>query len=185
MLKFIVSRIYFFLPAYIANMSPPLAAKFKIFEFLNKPIDNDKKFKDLPILGSHKTWRGVLVEIINGTLTAYLQAYLYNFSFFKNISLFNYQEKNILFFGLLISSGAILGDLFSASIKRRLNLKPGSKFIPWDQINYVIGNAFLLSFFPEFNLKLFSWLILAFLTFFIHIVFNRIGYYLGLHNAKW
>lgn len=185
MLDFILSRIYFFLPAYFANMSPPLAANIKFLKKFDQPIDQGKKINNLPILGSHKTWRGVGAELITGTLTVYIQSYLYNFSFFREISLIDYQSKNILFFGLLISSGAILGDLCSASIKRRLDLQPGAKFIPWDQINYVIGNAVLLSFFPEFNLGLFSWLMIAFITFFLHIIFNRLGYYLGLHNAKW
>ncbi len=185
MFNFIISRLYFFLPAYITNMTPPLAAKFKILESLNKPVDNNKKINGLPVLGSHKTWRGVILGIINGIITVFIQRCLYQFPFFEEISLFNYQYENVLLFGFLISGGAVLGDLVSASVKRRLDLKPGARFMPWDQINYVIGASIILSLFSEINLKLTSWLVLIFLTFFLHIITNLTGYYLGLNNAKW
>ena len=83
MLSWIFSRLYFLLPAYIANMAPPLAKKAGILKFLDKPIDNNKKINNIPILGSHKTWRGVFMEIINGIIVIYLQRYLYQFSFFE------------------------------------------------------------------------------------------------------
>ena len=185
MLSWIFSRLYFLLPAYIANMTPPLAKKVGILKFLDKPVDNNKKINDIPIFGSHKTWRGVFVEIINGIMVIYLQRYLYQFSFFEKASLLNYQRENILLLGFLISIGAIIGDLASAFLKRRLKLKPGARFMPLDQVNYVIGAFIFLSLFSEINLKIFSWLVLLFLTFFLHIIINLAGYYLGLHQAKW
>lgn len=57
--------------------------------------------------------------------------------------------------------------------------------MPFDQINYVIGAFIFLSLFSKINLRIFSWLALLFLTFFLHIGINLIGYYLGLHHAKW
>jgi len=185
MLTWALSRIYFFFPAYIANMTPPLAKKAGILNFLDKPVDGNKEFRSAPILGSHKTWRGVLLEIVNGIILIYLQRWLYQFSYFQKYSLFNYQKENILLLGFLISSGAVLGDLISAFFKRRLRLKPGARFMPWDQINYVIGAFVMLSLFSNINLNLYSWLALAFITFFLHIGINLAGYYLGLHRAKW
>ncbi len=185
MLDFIFSRLYFFAPAYIANMTPPLAKKLSVFNFLDKPVDFNKKWKGLPILGSHKTWRGVVLGIINGIIAIYFQKWLYQFSFFQQISLLNYQTANILMLGFLISLGTVLGDLISAFFKRRLNLEPGARFMPFDQINYVVGVFVFLNLFSEINLDLFSWLILAFLTFFLHVITNLSGYYLGFHSAKW
>jgi len=185
MLNWIFSRLYFFLPAYIANMAPPLAKKAGILKFLDKPVDNNKKINNIPILGSHKTWRGILVEIVNGIIVIYFQRWLYRFSFFEAWSLLNYQRENILLLGFLLSTGAVVGDLVSAFFKRRLKLKPGARFMPFDQINYVIGAFVFLCLFSEINLRIFSWLVLLFLTFFLHIGINLIGYYLGLHHAKW
>ena len=166
-------------------MAPPLVKKAGILKFLDKPVDGNRKINNVPIFGSHKTWRGVLVEIINGIMVIYFQRWLYQFSFFQEASLFNYQRENIFLLGFLISGGAVIGDLVSAFFKRRLKLKPGARFMPFDQVNYVIGAFIFLSLFSEINLKIFSWLVLLFLTFFLHIIINLAGYYLGLHHAKW
>jgi len=192
--QFILSCLYFFLPAYFTNMTPPLANRFNIFNFLDKPIDFGKKFLAEPLLGSHKTWRGVILGIIVGILIIWLQTWLYQFPSLKGISFINYSQINILFFGFLISGGAIFGDLFFAFLKRRLKLKPGTKFLPFDQINYVIGSALFLTPFFKINILVCPppiygwwgvWITLIFLTFFLHIIFNRIGYYLKFHQAKW
>jgi CDP-2,3-bis-(O-geranylgeranyl)-sn-glycerol synthase len=166
-------------------MTPPLAKKAGILKSLAKPIDSNRTFRGKPILGSHKTWRGAVCGIIVAILVSFLQSWLYRFPLIQDISLMNYQKINVLLFGFLISSGAILGDLVSAFFKRRLALKPGAKFIPLDQINYVIGDFVLFSLTPFFKIKISIWIALFFLTFFLHIIINRLGYNLKLHSAKW
>ena len=183
MFKFIISCLYFFLPAYFTNMTPPLAHKAGILKFLARPVDFNKKFRGEPFLGSHKTWRGVILGILIGFLVALFQKYLYRFLAIQKISFLNYSQINIFLFGFLISAGAVFGDLFFAFIKRQLKLEPGTKFLPFDQTNYVIGAAFFLTLF--FKIDILIWLTLFILTFFLHIIINRIGYYLGLHRAKW
>ena len=135
------------------------------------------------ILGSHKTWRGVIFAMLTGILTVALQSWLFQFSAIQKISFLNYQQINIFVFALLISGGAVFGDLFFAFIKRRLALKPGAKFLPFDQTNYVLGAALFLT--PFLKIDIFIWLTIFILTFFLHIIFNRIGFLLGLHKAKW
>lgn len=181
--QFILSCFYFFLPAYFSNMAPPLVKKAGIFNFLNKPVDFNKKLKEKPIFGSHKTWRGVFFGIIVGILVVYFQLWLYRFAFIQQISFFNYYKINLLSFVFLLSGGAIFGDLIFAFLKRRLELKPGTRFLPFDQTNYVIGAAVFLT--PFFEIDFLVWPTLFVLSFFLHIIFNRIGYYLKLHQAKW
>jgi len=181
--EFILSCLYFFLPAYFTNMTPPLAKRFNLFNFLAKEVDFKKKFLGKPIFGSHKTWRGVILGILVGEIVVLIQFFLYQFSFFKKISILNYQEINLFFFGFLISGGAIFGDLLSAFIKRRLNLKPGAKFLPFDQINYVIGAFIFLE--PWLKLEVKIWFFILVSTFFLHIIVNRLGYWLKIHNARW
>ncbi|XOB41306.1 MAG: CDP-archaeol synthase [Candidatus Nealsonbacteria bacterium] len=185
MYKLILSSLYFFLPAYFTNMTPPLAKRFRVFDFLDKPIDSNKTFNNKPILGVHKTWRGIATGIIVGISVACLQKWLYQFSWIKEISFFDYERINILILGLLLSSGALFGDLIFAFIKRRLGLKPGAKFIPFDQINYVIG-AYIFFYLTSFSkIDNLVWIILLIFTFFLHIIVNRFGYHLRLHKAKW
>lgn len=182
-LIYILSSLYFFLPAYFTNMTPPLVKKLGIFGFLDKPVDFGKKFFGQPIFGHHKTWRGIILGMIVGILVVLIQRYLYQFPAIQKISILDYSQINIFLFSFLISSGAILGDLLFAFIKRRLKMKPGAKFIPWDQTNYVIGAYLLLTYF--FKIEKMIWITILILTFFLHITVNRLGYYLKLHQAKW
>jgi len=181
--KFAISCFYFFLPAYFANLTPPLVKNIKTLDFLGKPVDFNKKFLGKAIFGSHKTWRGIIFSFFVGFLTAFFQKFLYQFSFFKEISLLEYDRINILLFGFLISFGQIFGDLFFALIKRRLGLKPGAPFLPFDQTNYVLGAFVLVE--PVFKLGIEVWIFLIISTFFLHILVNRIGFWLGIHSAKW
>ena len=182
-LQFIISCLYFFLPAYFTNMSAPIAKRLGILNFLDKAVDSNKKFFGQPILGFHKTWRGVIFGTITGMIIALFQSFLYRLSFFQKISLLNYRKINIFYFGFLISFGAILGDLFFAFIKRRLKMEPGAKFLPFDQTNYVISNAFILT--PIFKINILVWITLFFLTFLLHIIVNYLGYWLGVSKNKW
>lgn len=183
-LTYILACLYFFLPAYFTNMTPPLARKANLFNFLDKDVDFGKKFLDQPILGSHKSWRGAILGIGVGFLTALVQSYLYQFPAIQRISLFvDYKQINIFLFGFLISAGAVFGDLLFAFIKRRLRMPSGARFIPFDQINYVIGSAIFLT--PILKIDIINWITLFILTFLLHIIVNRIGYYLKLNRAKW
>lgn len=186
MFKFILSCFFFFLPAYLTNMTPSLLASIGAFNFLAKPVDFGKKFLGKPILGSHKTWRGVIFGPMVGVFTVFLQKWFFERStFVREISLFNYQEINILPFALSLTFGAILGDLFFAAIKRRLGLEPGARFLPFDQINYVIGAFFFVLLFSGVNIPFKVWITLLFLTFFLHITATQIGFLLGLSKSRW
>lgn len=185
-LLYIIACIYFYLPAYMANGSPPLVANgTKLLSKFASPIDRGRTIGGIPILGSHKTWRGLISELIIGT--GFFQIFFliheyFNLNLYQTIG-FNPYILNPLLFGLLLSIGTIFGDLLFAFIKRRLKLKPGFAFIPFDQTNYVIGCFIILQ--PIYNFEMRFWIILFALTFFVHLVFNRLGYNLGLHKAKW
>lgn len=182
-LNYIAAIFYFFWPAYIANALPPLIQKVN---FLDKPIDNNKKLWGMPILGSHKTWRGLIVELLACSLFTQLffaSNAFYNLNVYESLGFKAYAQMNGLIFGLWLGLGIVFGDLFFAFIKRRLRLKPGFPFVPFDQTNYVLGACLFIE--PLLHLGLIFWLTLFILTFIIHVTFNRLGYNLGLHKAKW
>jgi len=184
---FIISCFYFFLPAYLANMTPPLARNAKIFDFLAIPVDFGKTLAGKRIFGDHKTWRGVICSMVVGIGVALLQWWLYRFSWAMELSLLDYKSVNLWIFALLFSGGVVAGDLVAAFIKRRLGLAPGASFIPWDQTNYVIGSFVLLEPYVGRYLSgdMLVWVTVFVMTFFLHLLFNRFGYDIGLHKAKW
>jgi len=164
--------LYFFLPAYIANMAPVL---FRKIPFLAKPV-NAKLF------GANKTWRGLVLATIVGTLIFLLQKYLYTLGgFWENVALIDYTGFSVLL-GFSLALGAILGDLVESYFKRKRGTAPGKPWFPWDQLDFVLG-AFLLSFIiyvPAIEVIV----MLLILTPFLHVATNHVAYYLRIRKEK-
>jgi len=182
-IQFLLSCFYFFVPAYWANMTPPLVRNIPALHFLDVPVDFGRKLGNARIFGGHKTWRGVVSAGVVGMVFVLLQRWLYQYRWAMEFSLIDYKTVNIWLFGILLVLGVVLGDLAAAFIKRRRRLEPGAAFVPWDQTNYAIGCFVTLE--PYLKLDLSIWITLFFMTFFLHLLFNRLGYDLGLHKAKW
>ncbi len=179
----ILQSLYFMLPAYIANMAPVFARKFGVFKFLARPVDGGRQFRGKRIFGDHKTWRGFLVGIVAAIAIVWLQYFLYSIPVFKNLSLLNYSEKKLWILGFLFGFGALFGDLVKSFFKRRKNILPGASWIPFDQIDFVIGALIFIMpvYFP-------SWpavIIILFFSPILHILTNQIGYLLKIKNTRW
>lgn len=179
---FILQCLYFFLPAYFANMTPTFAKKAGVLKSLAKPVDFGKKYRGFPIFGYHKTWRGIILGVLVGILLAFVQRFLWQFLFFEKLSFFNYREINVLFLGFLLSFGALLGDLISSFFKRRQKIEPGRSWIPFDQISFVIGSFLLVN--PFFEIPTFTWFLILISSFLLHIIVNRIGFWLRINDSK-
>ena len=55
-LKLMLQTLWLFLPALLANLTPPLVRNY--FKFMAKPIDMGLKFRGKRLLGNNKTIRG-------------------------------------------------------------------------------------------------------------------------------
>ena len=176
---FILKCFYFMLPAYFANMAPVIVKNS--FKSLAIPIDFGKKIKGKELFGKNKTIRGFIFAILFAIIIAYLQFLLYRFNLFKNIIFINY--SNWLLLGFLFGFGAILGDLIESFIKRRLNLKSGQRFIPWDQLDFVIGALIFTGLVVDINLKMLLYIVIT--SFIGHILVNHAAYFLKIRKEKW
>jgi len=88
-------------------------------------------------------------------------------------------DKLAALFGL----GAIAGDLVKSFFKRRLKIAEGRPWIPFDQIDLVLGALICVS--PVYALDLPRVLVLLLLTPFLHFLTNLTGYTLGLKDVWW
>ncbi|MFQ6085336.1 MAG: CDP-2,3-bis-(O-geranylgeranyl)-sn-glycerol synthase [Candidatus Bathyarchaeia archaeon] len=148
--------IYLFFPAYVANAIPVILGG-------GTPVDLGRKFYDgRPIFGPHKTLRGLLSGILAGTLTGMIM-------------------HGSTLMGLLLSSGALIGDLVGSFFKRRIRREPGSPLFPLDQICFILGAIGLLSIFrvPPAS----SVVTIIVITPPIHILINRISRWLGIRET--
>jgi len=170
MLDTILQSLYFFLPAYVANMTPVFLKKV---HFLAIPISEKR-------LGKNKTWRGVIGATLVGGIIFYLQKLLY-LQGFTSIALIDYADFSLAL-GFLLGAGAIVGDMIKSYYKRKAGIVPGKAWIPFDQLDFVIG-ALTLGFaiyVPPASVML----TLMLLSPLLHIATNHLGYWLGIRNVK-
>ncbi len=180
---FVLRCLYFMLPAYLANMAPVFAQKLGILKFLDNPVDCGRAIGGRRIFGDHKTWRGFFVGVVLAIAVSWLQYFLYSLSAFQKISLINYPEAHWWLLGFLLGFGALFGDLIKSFFKRRVNIAPGAPWIPFDQLDFVIGALVFAApvYFP-------AWPAVAVILIFspiLHIATNNIGYLLRIKNTRW
>ena len=169
-MSLILQSLYFFLPAYVANMAPVL------FRWLPGEIPIDEKR-----CGQNKTWRGLVVATLIGGLIFYLQKLAYQ-SGTRSLALINYDAFPITL-GFGMGAGAILGDLVKSYYKRKAGLQPGSRWIPWDQLDFVIGG--LLGAFIFYVPSVQVAVILLIVSPLLHIVVNHLAFWCGIRKEKW
>lgn len=136
-MKLILQSIYFMLPAYLANMAPVL---LQWIPFGARPI-HEKLF------GAHKTYRGIIGGVIFAIITLFLQRKI---DFFYDMPLLSYKyyshnHYEFWLLGFLFGFGALTGDLVKSFFKRRLGIASGKPWVPFDQLDFVIGALLFVS----------------------------------------
>lgn len=181
LLAWVGKLIWFFFPAGVANMAPVIFRNN--FLALAKPIDGNVKLMGKPIFGAHKTWRGLIVGTLLGGSFFLGQKYLSTISStLADVSLYEYK----LFpwwFGFLFAFMALFGDMIKSFFKRRINIRPGEVWFPFDQIDFIIGSTIALLFFVSVDIR--TWLAVLCIAIILHIAVNRIGYYMKFKDTPW
>jgi len=167
------------IPIYFANMAPVIVKK--VFNNLAFPLDFNKKIGNKEILGKNKTFRGLIFGVIFAIIIIFIQFNFYKNNILVDISIVDYSDW--LLIGLLMGFGAIFGDLAESFVKRRINYKPGKSFIPFDQLDFVIGALIFVYSIVALSLnKIITILVLSFI---LHIIVNHVAYYTGFRKEKW
>ena len=179
MANIILQCIYFMLPAYFANMAPVLAKN--MFRKLTLPIDFNIRIGKNAVLGKNKTYRGLVAGILVAIIIAYIQFFLNENNILADLALVDY--SNWLLIGFLLGFGAMFGDMVKSFVKRRFGLKPGTPFVPFDQLDFVFGS--LIFIYPVARLSMEKMAIILFISFILHMVINHIAFYTGIRKERW
>jgi CDP-2,3-bis-(O-geranylgeranyl)-sn-glycerol synthase len=156
--------IYIAIPTYVANSTPVVLGG-------GAPIDRGREFVDgRRLLGTNKTVKGFAYGLLFGSVAGLAEAIL-----FRNYLL--------VLAGILASLGALLGDLFGAFLKRRLDILPGHPLPVVDQLDFILGALVLTS--PLLNVTMGAVLILVIATVPIHLLSNVVAYMLRLKKRLW
>lgn len=154
----IAETIYLYLPAYVANAVPVLFGG-------GAPLDGGRTWRDgRPLLGSHKTVRGLISGLIAGSAVGVIQM----------------QPLR----GILMSIGAVLGDLAVSFLKRRIGLRPGAPLPPADQLGFIAAAVCLSCLVPPApGMERVAAILI--LTAPIHLATNIFAWLLGLKDEPW
>jgi len=193
----IAQALWLILPAYIANGCALLVGG-------GTPIDFGKNYKDgRRILGDGKTWRGLITGSVLGMSAGFGLSVVAKYAaIFPETSWIGIDDfTGFPFMIPIIGSicfGALLGDIIESFFKRRMNIKRGGDWIPFDQIDFILGVLFFTFIistllhilgFMSYNwfIKTFTpWhiLTLVILTPFFHLLGNLIAKIAKHKNSK-
>ena len=148
--EIIIQALWLVLPAYFAN-------GFALLVGGGTPIDFGKNWKDgKRILGDGKTWRGLIVGSFIGMTAGFGFSAVAKFG--RMID-FPIEINDFTGFPLMIPIvfsicfGALMGDIIESFFKRRVGKEQGASWIPFDQLDFILGVlffSFLMSSFLDF-----------------------------------
>jgi CDP-2,3-bis-(O-geranylgeranyl)-sn-glycerol synthase len=120
-LEEVATALWFILPAYFASISP---VWFKLRGKM--PLDFGRMFRNKPILGPTKTFKGFIGGALCGTLLGGIQQFLF-------------AKPDGLLLGTLLGFGAMTGDIVKSFFKRQRGIPSGKPWFPFDQLDFVFG----------------------------------------------
>ena len=158
--------LYFMGPAYVANMAAPLTRYWRGW---NRPISERW-------LGSHKTVVGFIAGLLGALATSFVQhAIGYDTPIVHG--------DNWVDLGLRFGVGAMAGDSAKSFFKRRFRIPPGQPWLPFDQVDFVLGALILIA--PRSILAVGDVALIFAVSFGGHIAVNHVAYWLGIRDVKW
>ncbi len=168
LIALIAEALIAYAPAYASNMAPPVAASLRLPG--GSPLSPRH-------LGPGKTYRGVVSGVAAGAVVGLL---LHRF----HLSWAAVQSPmDAAITGGVMGLGAILGDVVESAVKRRRNLPPGHPWVPWDQIDFIIGSTVLASLLIPMRWEIV--LTALVITPPLHFLVNVVSYLLGIKRVWW
>ena len=167
----VLQAFWLIAPAYAANAFPPLIRG-------KRPLDFGKNLHNHRLLGDGKTIEGTIAGIAFGFFIGLIQILLQPY-----IPLEIGIIKMNLPLVLLISTGAVAGDILGAFTKRRFGIERGAPAPLLDQLDFIVFAAIFASLVITVPATLV--LILLILPPPIHWFANLIGYAAGVKKTPW
>ena len=148
----------------IAN-GAPILARLLLNDGFKLAVDFGQILPDKNrLFGPSKTWRGILAALLATTIASWLTGYS--------------PET-----GLLIAVYAIIGDLGSSFIKRRLSMQPSSMAPLLDQVPESLLPAFMLK--EVFNLDISAVILLVLIFIITELLLSHILYLYGVRRRPY
>lgn len=167
----LLQALWFILPAYAANAFPTLLRG-------KRPLDLGKKFHNQRILGDGKTVEGTTGGVLFGFFIGLIQICVQGF-IPTDLEMIEMSLPLIL----LLSTGAIFGDIIGSFIKRRFNIERGRPLPLLDQLGFLIFAILFASFILTIKIEII--IVLLVITPPIHLITNMVGYLAKVKKTPW
>ena len=189
MLELTGQLLYFGSPLLLAALLHGFCIKYDWFSFLKKPLDLGIEFRGKRIFGNHKTWRGLLMNVVGCCLGTAVQAGFQKGGFIPDQVLWVDYTREGWLVGLLLGLGTTLGELPNSFLKRQKGIEPGKKgkglwgivFFVFDQIDFLIGIWICLFFLIKPSALVVLWSFL--LALLLHLAVSITGFLLGMRKT--
>ena len=184
------------IPIYVANASAVIVGG-------GTPIDFGKTLRDgRRILGDGKTWRGLLAGTFLGMTAGFglvVAAKYLNTSEYAFLGVTDFEGFPMMFLILFsLCFGALVGDIIESFFKRRIGKDRGQDWIPFDQLDFLVGALLFSLMISELlfllrmtndqwffsNITIWHIFILIIITPFIHITANFLFRKIKHKNTK-
>lgn len=182
MLRDILFAGWFMLPAAIANATPIFAAVTPGLKHWKTTLDGGRTYRGKLLFGEHKTWRGIVSGMLVATLLFWLQQYLVASTDWASYLAggVDYASLPTLILGPLFGLGALGGDAVESFFKRQKNIPAGKPWLPFDQLDYIIGAILVSLPFVVVSLQRYAWMIV--IWFGMHLLASYIGWLFHLKD---
>jgi CDP-2,3-bis-(O-geranylgeranyl)-sn-glycerol synthase len=127
-------------------------------------------------LGAHKTAVGATAGVLMALLIAFIQSRIG-----WNGAVVDYSRWPVI--GLALGVGAVGGDLLKSFLKRRRRIPPGARWIPADQLDFVIGAIALIA--PFAHLTWSDVVAVLLVSFVADIAVNQVAFRLQIRETPW
>lgn len=189
MLKVTCQVVFLGSPLLLVAIAQGLCIKYDWLWWLKRPIDLGLNFRGKRVFGDHKTWRGLLINVVFCTVGALIQTGLQDKSLIPSwVLLIDYSKDGYLL-GLLLGLGMTAGELPNSFFKRQLDIPPGKQakgvlqaaFFLVDQLDFAVGIWVFIFFLVKPSLSLVLWSLA--LTLVLHVMVSNVGYLLGMRKT--
>ncbi|HEX4922585.1 MAG TPA: CDP-archaeol synthase [Bdellovibrionales bacterium] len=174
----VLEAFWFLVAPGAANLVPPIAAK--LWPRWNQPVDGGRELFGKRLFGAHKTIRGFVTGTVSAAAAFQVQLALESeVEALRRLSLLD-PEWRVWWFGALLGLSALVGDLLKSFFKRQLGRAPGRPWIPFDQIDWILGALAFLSLFQSVKAEFGVVAILMGLA--LSLLFKVLGYFLKVNS---
>lgn len=165
-------------------MAPVLARRWRWLDKLNRPIDGGATWRGRRVLGDHKTWRGLAAGWLLATALVLAQFWLYDVSpELQRFYRWDISGLNPLLWSTALTLGALGGDALKSFFKRQVGIAPGRSWVPFDQLDFVIGTLVAVSLLIDMPVRFY--VIAVLLGLFLHPLVNFLSWTLRLQDKPY